>query len=58
MVYRLPDQISLCYNNYRLPGYVDSDVVDWFKEQGRGYQLRINALLRAYMEAHNQTNQT
>ncbi len=24
----------------------------WFKAQGRGYQTRINALLRAYMEAH------
>jgi len=31
---------------------VDNDVVAWFKEQGQGYQSRINALLRAYMEAH------
>ncbi len=31
---------------------VDSDVLDWFKEQGAGYQTRINALLRAYMEEH------
>lgn len=31
---------------------VDSDVVDWYKEQGRGYQTRINSLLRAYMEEH------
>jgi uncharacterized protein (DUF4415 family) len=31
---------------------VDSDVVDWFKSQGAGYQSRMNALLRAYMEAH------
>jgi uncharacterized protein (DUF4415 family) len=30
---------------------VDSDVLDWFKTQGRGYQTRINALLRAYMNA-------
>lgn len=29
---------------------VDSDVVDWYKKQGRGYQTRINSLLRAYME--------
>jgi uncharacterized protein (DUF4415 family) len=33
---------------------VDSDVLAWYKAQGRGYQTRINALLRAYMEAHNQ----
>ncbi|MBD2606109.1 BrnA antitoxin family protein [Scytonema hofmannii FACHB-248] len=31
---------------------VDNDVLEWFKAQGRGYQTQINALLRAYMEAH------
>ena len=31
---------------------VDNDVLDWFKNQGQGYQTKINALLRAYMEAH------
>ena len=28
---------------------IDKDVVDWFRKQGRGYQTRINAVLRAYM---------
>jgi uncharacterized protein (DUF4415 family) len=31
---------------------IDSDVVDWYKLQGRGYQTRINSLLRAYMKEH------
>ena len=31
---------------------VDSDVLEWYKKQGAGYQTKINALLRAYMEAH------
>ena len=31
---------------------VDREVLDWFRKQGRGYQTRINALLRAYMDAH------
>ncbi len=31
---------------------IDSDVVEWFKAQGSGYQSRMNALLRAYMGAH------
>jgi uncharacterized protein (DUF4415 family) len=31
---------------------IDSDVLAWFRAQGRGYQSRMNALLRAYMEAH------
>ena len=30
----------------------DVDVVQWFKAQGRGYQTRMNAVLRRYMEAH------
>ena len=28
---------------------IDSDVVTWFKAQGRGYQTQINELLRAYV---------
>lgn len=31
---------------------LDSDVLAWFKARGPGYQTRINQLLRAYMEAH------
>jgi uncharacterized protein (DUF4415 family) len=29
---------------------IDSDVLEWFKGTGKGYQTRINTLLRAYME--------
>jgi uncharacterized protein (DUF4415 family) len=31
---------------------VDGDVMDWFKTQGRGWQTRMNAVLRAYAKAH------
>ena len=31
---------------------IDSDVIAWFRSQGAGCQSRMNALLRAYMEAH------
>ena len=31
---------------------MDSDVIEWFKKQGCGYQTKINSLLRAYMEEH------
>jgi uncharacterized protein (DUF4415 family) len=27
---------------------LDADVLDWFKLQGKGYQTRINAVLRMY----------
>jgi uncharacterized protein (DUF4415 family) len=30
---------------------LDVDVLAWFRQQ-RGYQTRINAILRAYMKAH------
>ena len=30
---------------------LDTDVLAFFKAQGRGYQTRINAVLRSYMEA-------
>ncbi len=31
---------------------IDDDVLTWFKKQGKGYQTRINSLLKAYKEAH------
>ncbi len=30
---------------------LDADLLRWFRQQ-RGYQTRINAILRAYMNAH------
>jgi uncharacterized protein (DUF4415 family) len=30
---------------------LDQDVIDFFKEQGAGYQRRINQVLRHYMES-------
>ena len=30
---------------------LDQDVIDWFKAQGAGYQTRMNAVLRSYVEA-------
>ena len=31
---------------------IDDEVLTWFKNQGKGYQTRINALLKAYKEAN------
>jgi uncharacterized protein (DUF4415 family) len=30
---------------------IDGDVLEWFRKTGRGYQTRINAVLRAFVEA-------
>jgi len=29
---------------------IDPEIIDWFKAKGKGYQTRMNAVLRAYME--------
>ena len=31
---------------------IDSDVLEWFRAKGTGYQSQMNAILRAYKEAH------
>ena len=30
---------------------VDTDIVDWFRTDGAGYQTRMNAVLRGYVDA-------
>jgi uncharacterized protein (DUF4415 family) len=34
---------------------VDSDVLEWFKAQGKGHLTRMNAVLRSYVEAQKRT---
>ena len=34
---------------------LDSDIVDWFKTHGKGHLTRMNAVLRAYVDAHRDT---
>jgi len=36
---------------------VDSEVLDWFKNQGKGYQSMMNAVQRYYVEHHVKNNQ-
>ena len=31
---------------------LDSDVLAWFRAQGKGHLSRMNAVLRSFMEAH------
>jgi len=30
---------------------IDADVLDWFRKTGKGYQTRINNVLRAFVES-------
>ena len=31
---------------------LDENIINYFKDEGKGYQSRINAILKAYMTAH------
>jgi uncharacterized protein (DUF4415 family) len=31
---------------------LDADVLSWFKSLGKGYQTRINSVLRSFYDAH------
>ena len=33
---------------------LDSDVLEWFRAQGKGHLTRMNAVLRSFMEAHKE----
>lgn len=36
----------------RLTIRFDEDMVQWFRNQGKGYQSKMNAVLRSFYEAH------
>ncbi len=44
-------QLSLPETKERITLRVDKEIVDYFRQSGHGYQTRMNAVLRAYMEA-------
>lgn len=46
--FTMPDTHLKIHTGIRL----DADMLAWFKEQGRGWQTRMNAVLRSYYEAH------
>ena len=31
---------------------IEPEILEWFKERGQDYHMRINTVLRAYMETH------
>lgn len=57
----IPDMGDIVFNFVEKIGIytrVDADVLTWFKDQGSGYQKRMNAVLRAFYKKHkNRSNQ-
>jgi uncharacterized protein (DUF4415 family) len=41
--------VSIAPRKRQITARVDADVLDWLKAQGKGYQSRINAILRRAM---------
>ena len=51
----IPELTDSFFNQARkvsVTAQFDADVVEWFKAQGKGYQTRMNAVLRAFYERH------
>jgi uncharacterized protein (DUF4415 family) len=36
---------------------LDPDILEWLKAQGKGYQTRLNAILRAYVESQKERHE-
>jgi len=45
-------ELKLPRNKIALSVRIDEDVLEWFKSLGKGYQTKINAVLRKYMETN------
>jgi len=46
------------HNKEQLTMRFDKEVIDYFKNQGKGYQTRMNAVLKAYVDAHSHESTT
>lgn len=51
-------QVGIPSPKQQLTVRFDEDVVAWFKAQGAGYQTRMNAVLKSFMEARNKQDET
>ena len=46
-------ELAVPHKKQQLTLRLDSEVIEWFKAQGKGYQTKINAILQTYMKAHS-----
>ena|ERR1700761_5046648 len=44
--------LHMPYRKVSVHMYIDEDIIDWFKSRGRGYQTRINSVLKSYVHKH------
>ncbi len=49
-------QLVMPENKVKVTMRLDPEVLNWFKEQGKGYQTKINAVLKSYVQAHRKAS--
>jgi uncharacterized protein (DUF4415 family) len=49
-------QVGIPESKAQLTLRIDRDVLEWFRAQGRGYQTRMNAVLRSFVEAQRRAH--
>ena len=48
----LPPSALLKEGKRQITLRLDAEILDWFKASGSGYQSRMNAVLKAYVQTH------
>ena len=46
-------KVVLPKNKRQITLRIDDDIIEWFQKKGKGYQTKINAILRSYVDAHS-----
>lgn len=46
-------KVMLPKNKRQITLRIDDDIIEWFQKKGKGYQTKINAILRSYVDAHS-----
>ena len=52
---RTPVELPIFKRKESVTLRLDSEILEWFKKQGKGYQTKINAVLKAYFNAHHRS---
>ena len=49
-------QLILPENKVKVTMRLDPEVLNWFKNQGKGYQTKINAVLKSYIQTRSKAS--
>ena len=52
---RTPIELPILKRKKSVTLRLDSEILEWFQKQGKGYQTKINAILKSYFNAHHRS---